>query len=656
MCVQFALVAGIALANVLLVWVGFGFVSVEPARSLEHFTPRKHFAAEQWTRDFSRCQVDDCQFVRNVCVDKSRPWTESDTRSCFSGLLVPHSARQCGAIPGAGDHLASCEMTPPVPFPAHCQGQEGPLRVYIPPSHQGEFLSDVERILYRDLSFTKGLGVAVVAGTERDHDVLLQSTREQKPRVSETFDASTCRTTISLRELGTRAKPQALYNAAIRSQLGEVIQRTRPRLTSSQLSIAVLLVWSGTKPAPHSLLKVAQSFVQSSPIFTILLLVDSAHHAYFEAHNPHPDKIKLVKLDDLGEFIHSRASELVPEVRNHTHYPLGWSLCDFRWLFGAIFQDYLPEEEYTHWAWADSDAYVSPDLFGPITDYGYDFVRHDVTSFAAMVYDKPNTASSMMGYASGTLTVVRNTAKGRELFRYTPLDRLIRGLVNPSNGILDEAITSNAVLSAPNVTVALIASQVRAPGTVRCRKTGKMFYIARDWEDSTWLDKLRVLGRVNTDPHAAASVSDSKARVLGRFVGGKALGGQFESPGYAYLYPAWYTPPLVSPDSFLSLESDGVGFSSLLRDEQGNWFARPLPRFCFHRSNKRSFPDHVFYLDRALVRVEVAVTHSRIAGGACEVHDASVFDFTNSNRSTLLASPFVDPTAPECRPFRGFFH
>ena len=86
---------------------------------------------------------------------------------------------------------------------------------------------------------------------------------------------------------------------------------------------------------------------------------------------------------NLTRFLHSRVDELVPQLEGHEHYSLGWGLCDFRWLFGDIFQVLLPETEYTHWAWADSDAFASSELFGPLTDYGRDFQLHDVVSFAS---------------------------------------------------------------------------------------------------------------------------------------------------------------------------------------------------------------------------------------------------------------------------------
>jgi hypothetical protein len=79
-----------------------------------------------------------------------------------------------------------------------------------------------------------------------------------------------------------------------------------------------------------------------------------------------------------------------------------------------MFAHLLPESDFSHWAWADSDAFASRELFsGALTDFGRDFERHDVVSFASFGTGKDFYVVTMMAYTSGTFAAFKNSAKGR---------------------------------------------------------------------------------------------------------------------------------------------------------------------------------------------------------------------------------------------------
>jgi len=256
-----------------------------------------------------------------------------------------------------------------------------------------------------------------------------------------------------------------------------------------------------------------------------------------------------------------------------------------------------------------------------------------------------------MGYSSGTFTAVKNTHKGRELFYHTPKDKLDRALIRPSNGLLDEVGTSNGVFGAPNVSIALIGSQARLAGTILDEETGRLYFVARDANDSAELEKLRGLGRAS-EPFALAPMGF--ATVLARFAGGQPLPGQVR-----YVHPddkvRWYQAPHVNPDHFLNLLAPGSGFSTLLRDSQGYWWNRPLSFEFTHRSRNREFG--AFHENRPVVRVELGIVHSRLSGPCVvkESKDVFSFDWTLASKGLVARPKSVDFSSKQCSPFRKFF-
>jgi hypothetical protein len=304
---------------------------------------------------------------------------------------------------------------------------------------------------------------------------------------------------------------------------------------------------------------------------------------------------------------------------------------------------------------------------GSFTDYGYDLVRHDVTSFGAIIIERNSPASSMMGYTSGTFTMIRNTDKGKNLFRHTPSAKLERALIRSSNGILDEAGTSNAVLGAKGVSVALIHTQVRLAGTVLDEQSGRLFYVVSDNKDAMEMDRLRQLGRVNQ----AFAVAPLKfANVLSRFQSGEPLPNQAKYARDTTRDPQWYHAPFVNPDQFLNLMAPGSGFATLLRDETGHWWHRPIAFDTIYRSRDRSSGS--MEDTRPIVRVEVAVVHSRL-GGPCIIKPNSLekldYVLTRKRPSDLQrgghpgdeeikAKDVMDVaflSSKQCSPFKNFF-
>ena len=477
---------------------------------------------------------------------------------------------------------------------------------------QDEKLVKLQQGLFMDETFSVGLGLQLVPAL---------SALEWTVRLGFSPIAAKPECSLDL-VLSPLSSLDVLY-ASVRSQLVQFATQVQTRAPlRPALSLAAMIVWTGSKPAPLSLLAVAESFAVLAPV-TVLVLVDSLSPQLAEGLRQ-KDKIRVVRFDNLSQFIHTRAAELVPEIVPHEHYALGWNLCDFRWLFGAVFESHLVG--FSHWAWIDGDAFASPLLFGSVTDFGRDFQRHDVLSVATSIYQNGESTSDA-AFVSGTFTAVVNTPRGRNFFRHTPLERLVRGLKSSRNGYLDEVITSNAVLSADKVTVALIGAQSRSPqGAIQDVTTGRLYYVVWDQADALSLEHFLSVGRVGSE--ALASVS----RVSGRFAG--LLAGQHMDNNNRS-WPLGLTPPLQL------VGTSGMGFASMLRAENGNWFARPLPPGLFARSK----------VNHLLVRIELPLVHTK-RGGPCRVWNVSQFDWTTRNGE---ANPFVDRTSRACKPFLDWF-
>ena len=645
----------------LTVWQYPSSASMITTRDVK-FTPRK-VNPEDWTKTSIKCRFEDCTALAGE-------WSVPDLRICVSGLYLPTGMNTRNETPMIILVNSSCVT------PFEDEQEESTCRrsfssVVVVVEGTIPFLEDVKRILAHDESFPVGLGVKLELKsktTDEDWDIYIGATdaphvgrlHVEENKVYETRNGEKhCvkrRTSISV-NANAKARPNVLYGT-IRHAIGKAIQRLR---SPARIKLAAMLIWAGAKPPPVHLLEVAQAFVRSDNRITIFIMIEDQFAEAFKIqydnkkiNKDFQNRIRLIHHYDetskgnLTHFIHTRSDTLVPSIQGHYQYALGWSLCDFRWLFGAIFESFLPETEFTHWAWADSDAFPGR-MFGPISDYGFDLERHDVTSFAAIILERDSPPSSMMAYSSGTFTAIKNNEKGRNLFRYTPKEKLDRALTRSSNGILDEVGTSNGVFAAPNVSIALIASQARLAGTIYDESSGKLYFVATKPKDFAELDKLRTIGRV-MDPFATAPLGF--ATVLARFAGGDPLPGQVR-----YVHPddnnniRWYQSPQVNPDRFLNLYAAGTGFSTLLRDVQGHWWSRPLPHDTLYRSRNRKLG--AFAESRPFVRVEIAIVHSRL-GGPCVINgEVADFDLTIANQIDQPKS--LDLSNKKCTPFKMFF-
>jgi len=415
------------------------------------------------------------------------------------------------------------------------------------------------------------------------------------------------------RPLSVRLQPvDAALDAQYTAARADVAERVAQHLPLPPVRLCVLLVWAGTKPPPSRMLEVAKSFLTGGAA-AVLVFVENAHVAAMRAAaggDARGGGVRVVNDvphgGNLTRFLHDRVDELVPEVRGHAHYALGWGLCDFRWLFGDIFAPWIPEADFTHWAWADADAFASARMvFGPLTDHGRDFARHDVISFASFGTGRDFYATTMLAYTSGTFAAFRNTARGRTLYRHAPLDVLVKGLSKPNNQLLDEALVPNAVMGAPGVTAVLSTMQARNRNIV-ASVDGRLFYVAPNESEMADLLKLANAGRV-LEPMAVASLG--AALMKGRFNGGRPIAMQTQSEVHL---ADWM--PRVDVADFEFNKGIGAGFASLLRDANGAWWHRPAPwrAIVFARGHGAG---------SLVSRLELAVAHVR-QGRPCVVEDA----------------------------------
>lgn len=599
---------------------------------------------ETWTPLRTACRYEECSLVQEMKAsspNKAATWTHRDEQRCSSGMFQPMSSLENDAPKPDVDDLSACSSTKQsdvvaASVPA-CDPIEGVINMFVRTS-ASPFHEQVKRIVVNDESYSVGLGVKVrLTQSEQDAQIVLESSenRLKSQDIVETRSGKQCLKQVKITTSpNARAHPNSLYGA-IRALIGETIQKFR---RPAKVSLAVLIVWAGSKkPPPNQLLDVASTFAKSGDSVHAMLFVEDhpittefrkGFKLFIQSQPPFiRDRIHLfdyfdaVSKGNLTHFIHSRADVLLPQIKGHHHYALGWSLCDFRWMFGAIFERFIPQDKFTHFAWGDSDAFPGQ-MMQSISDYGYDFERSDVISFAAVVVEGKDFASSMMGYTSGTFTALRNNEFGKNLFRYTPPEKLHRAIIRESNGILDEAGSSNAALSVPNVTVALISSQCRKPGSMYESRSNRLFFVARTQDESNDIQKLARLGRVS-EPFSTAPLAHGK--VLGRFVGGSPLGNQeFYQHDSTLDDVDWYQPPYVSPDQFLNMMSEGTGFATLLRDSKGRWWHRPLSYRLFHKSHARE--KSIFWEGRSFISVEMGIVHSRLNGPCATDEQVHQFD------------------------------
>jgi len=89
----------------------------------------------------------------------------------------------------------------------------------------------------------------------------------------------------------------------------------------------------------------------------------------------------------------------------------GWKMCDYRALFGALFEEFT--QGYSHWAWVDTDAFV-----GNLRAF---MPAHDLELFDIITVMKMQTHQL---YTSGLVTVVKNNDFGRSFWKLAGVQKI----------------------------------------------------------------------------------------------------------------------------------------------------------------------------------------------------------------------------------------
>jgi len=333
----------------------------------------------------------------------------------------------------------------------------------------------------------------------------------------------------------------------------------------------------------------------------VFIDASAAAEDYFKgAHN-----VIVHRIVNLSTVIHLSADAMLPELAAHErrrHYPLGRKLSDFRWMFGAIFQQHLAE--FTHWAWVDAHDFAG-DLFGAVTQHGADLARFDIVSFTSIDGSVKNDP-----HVSGYMAVLHNDERGRNLFRRCA--SLVPSLLETEmvGGGNDEVHCSDDLLRAPGVTAALIEGAWRYPQHVLASVKGEPHLVYAPpatthalpvelsripllsspppppppprVNDGAGVDALRSLHRI--------TLYSYKRRNKGAWPNPRPL---------SEVAPAWFTGYAEeNPDDY----PDGKharGFGSMLRDDKGQWWLRPFP------------PSLLLTRNGSLAGFDVPLAHSR---------------------------------------------
>eukprot|EP01065_Artemidia_motanka_P007963 TRINITY_DN13986_c0_g1_i3.p1 TRINITY_DN13986_c0_g1~~TRINITY_DN13986_c0_g1_i3.p1 ORF type:complete len:902 (+),score=236.32 TRINITY_DN13986_c0_g1_i3:66-2708(+) len=210
---------------------------------------------------------------------------------------------------------------------------------------------------------------------------------------------------------------------------------TTPAPGGSELRVALLAVYVGRGPSP-GFVAALDGVGRNRAVLDMLVVMDegsAADDLRDTVRRGGYVNVKVITEPSLQEFIHRTASQLVPGLPVLEH-DLGWNLCDYRPLYGSIFDKHLAG--YTHWGWADGHAYIA-DLLRH-TNGGRDLRDNDVVTFK-----EPGSWSL---FTSGTLSVFKNTVVGREAWRSANMSVVRRTLADPQNNQNDEYLISNAIL------------------------------------------------------------------------------------------------------------------------------------------------------------------------------------------------------------------
>ena len=200
--------------------------------------------------------------------------------------------------------------------------------------------------------------------------------------------------------------------------------------------IAVLHVWSSEAPlAPPFFQYWLASALANHRIADFLLFVpDEATAARLRRLMPavssnssglsSSNNIRLHVVGDLPDFYHSRIGPTLDEAKYKVS---GRTISRLKPMLGYVFEDYIGEEYYSHWAWADMDLILgnlTKFLSRPLAE-GYDVI----TMSTAEQLRHKNWSTHMCGgnfgiAMAGQLAVFANNNETRNYFRHGNMSEL----------------------------------------------------------------------------------------------------------------------------------------------------------------------------------------------------------------------------------------
>jgi len=435
----------------------------------------------------------------------------------------------------------------------------------------------------------------------------------------------------------------ATYPALVREPLIRLVETARARVRAPGIRIAFLNVWTGQRsPSPN--------FIASSKAFAnvtnaqVLIFADAASNLALNVAN-----IRVHLIANLTDFIFAQTRTLVPlnGYSNGVKYELGRKVCDYRALFGGIFERFIPENEFTHWAWMDAHSRPG-DMFGALTDYGYDFARFDIVSFTCVWFYiivlecRSNAARAQRAallqaaHTSGHLTIFTNTAHGRGLYKHC---LSYSDVVYGTSALIaaDELQCSLGWMRASNVSMSLRTSP--SPWTPRAAHTQanpRHTTATATWVKTRFNSEFVVSRGVDPDgiPHVA--LGPFPYRVFETVHGAGDVGSFFRVSEFRHYWRsniafhgfsdaripkrmvaemaslvdvafAPRQPPARQPssqddyDALLSPQRWGARYSALTKTASGQWFCRYLARNLYREEND------------TITRVELGVLHDRYA-------------------------------------------
>jgi hypothetical protein len=191
-----------------------------------------------------------------------------------------------------------------------------------------------------------------------------------------------------------------------------------------QIRIALFTIWIGKRDPTLSFHRSARDFSRKRVNDTRKITYESTVFMVIDASSP-PAKMDIgnaieIRVPNLVDEILNRTERLIPSLRERKRPPLfesGRKICDFRWIFGELFNQELVG--YDYWGWIDAHS-VAGDLFGALTRYGQDF-DGEFDMITNTYFGDPTILTSR-----GWLTILGNSHRVNTLWRNIPrIDELL---------------------------------------------------------------------------------------------------------------------------------------------------------------------------------------------------------------------------------------